>query len=64
MKERPDKFPEISIESALHEIKCLAQNYKSYDDFLVWLLKSTLFLMQTSILATKEAWTLTSSAKM
>lgn len=40
MKERPDKFPEVSIDSALHDIKCLAQNYKSYDDFLVWLVKN------------------------
>ena len=62
MKERPDKFPEISIDSALHEIKCLAQNYKSYDDFLVWLLKSTFLPIQTSTPATRAPWTSMSSA--
>lgn len=45
MRERPDKFPEVSIESALSEIKSLAKNYKSYDDFLIWLLKSTFLFM-------------------
>lgn len=40
MKERPEKFPEVSIESALSDIKALAKNHKSYDDFLIWLLKN------------------------
>jgi len=40
MRERPQKFPEVNIDNALNEVKALARNHKSYDDFLVWLLKS------------------------
>lgn len=40
MKERPEKFPEVSIEGALNDLKGLAKNHKSYDDFLIWLIKS------------------------
>lgn len=45
MKERPDKFPDVSIDNALLEIKALAKNYKCYDDFLIWLIKSTIFVI-------------------
>lgn len=45
MRERPDKFPEVNIDSAIGELKALAKNHKNYDDFLVWLLKSTFYLI-------------------
>lgn len=40
MRERPDKYPEVGIESALNEIKALAKNHKSYNDFLIWFVKN------------------------
>ena len=64
MRERPDKFPEVSIENALNEIKSLARNYKSYDDFLVWLLKSKINITKMLTPQTKDPLTTISSAKM
>lgn len=64
MRERPDKFPEVSIENALNEIKSLARNYKSYDDFLVWLLKSKTNITKMLTPQTKDPLTTISSAKM
>jgi hypothetical protein len=45
MRERPEKFPEVNVESALTEIKALAKNHKSYNDFLVWFIKSKFEMM-------------------
>lgn len=45
MRERPEKFSEANIDNALNDLKALAKNHKSYDDFLVWLIKSTVDLM-------------------
>lgn len=47
MRERPEKFPEVSIEQALSELKALSRNHPSYNDFLVWLVKSTFALTKT-----------------
>jgi EF-hand domain-containing protein 1 len=54
MRERPDKYPEVGIESALNEIKALAKNHKSYNDFLIWFVKSTFVVIQTSTPKTEE----------
>ena len=61
MKERPQKFPEVSIEAALNEVKALARNHKSFNDFLIWFVKSKELLMQTSILKTRVLWVTMSS---
>ena len=45
MRERPEKFPEVSVEAALGKLKSLARNFNSYEDFLVWLVKSTMLFM-------------------
>lgn len=62
MRERPQKFPEVSIEATLNELKNCAKNHKSYDDFLVWLLKSTNFFIKMSTHPTRDVWITTSSA--
>ena len=61
MKERPQRFPEVSIEATLHELKCLSRDHKSYDDFLIWLLKSIFNFMQMWIQATRGILISTSS---
>ena len=40
MRERPNKFPEINLDSPLNKVKALAKNHASYDDFLIWFIKS------------------------
>ena len=50
MKERPNKFPEVNVESPLGKIKALANSHASYDDFLIWFIKSKIFVIQTSTL--------------
>ena len=45
MKERPNKFPEVNVESPLSKIKALASSHASYDDFLIWFIKSKTFVM-------------------
>lgn len=40
MKERPNKFPEVNVESPLGKIKALASSHASYDDFLIWFIKN------------------------
>ena len=63
MRERPEKFPEVNIETALSKIKSLTKNFNSYEDFLVWFLKSTCFVMQTLIQQTKDYFNSTSSVE-
>jgi hypothetical protein len=40
MRERPDKFPDVNLEATLSKIKSLAKNHKTYDEFLIWFIKS------------------------
>lgn len=40
MKDRPEKFPEINLDSIVNKIRSLSSNHKDYDNFLVWILKS------------------------
>lgn len=40
MAERPDRFPEASIQEVTDKIKKLVFRHKNYDEFLVWLIKS------------------------
>jgi hypothetical protein len=39
MSEREERFPSISPEKAIAKVRALAQQHRSYDDFLVWVLK-------------------------
>ena len=39
MAERPDIFPEASLQKTLEKVRGLSKSYKSYDDFLVWFIK-------------------------
>ena len=61
MRERPQKFPEVSIEASISDLKAQAKSHKSYDDFLIWLLKSTLFVIEMLTLPTRDLWNMTSS---
>lgn len=45
MRERPEKFPEVNIEAPLNKIKSLASSHNSYDDFLIWFIKSILWFI-------------------
>ena len=40
MRERPQKFPKIDMAQTVNKIKELSSNHASYDEFLVWVLKS------------------------
>ena len=40
MRERPEKFPETNLEATLNKIKCLSANHETFDEFLIWVLKS------------------------
>ena len=42
MRDRPEKFPESNINSTVNKIKALSSNHQSYEEFLVWILKSKL----------------------
>lgn len=41
MKERPEKFPEVNIAATLNKLKSLSSQHANYDQFLVWIIKST-----------------------
>jgi hypothetical protein len=45
MRERLDKFPEVNVESSLNKIKVLSKNFANYEEFLIWLLKSTIYVI-------------------
>lgn len=49
MKERPELFPQVSVTAIVNKITSLAQQHQKYEDFLIWILKSTIFVIQTSI---------------
>lgn len=40
MKDRPQKFPETNLKGTVNKIKSLSSNHGSYDNFLIWILKS------------------------
>lgn len=40
MRERPDKFPDINIDQVVNKVKSLSKNFKTYEEFLVWFVKS------------------------
>ena len=40
MSERPEVFPEANLHETLQKIKTLAKSYKTYDEFLIWLIKT------------------------
>ena len=63
MRERPEKFPEVSIDAALNEIKALAKNHKSYNDFLIWLVKSNPYSIQISTPKTEGLLVTTNSVR-
>lgn len=53
MRDRPEKFPETNLTSTVNKIKSLSTSHSSYENFLVWILKSNFFFnMKTSILLT------------
>lgn len=54
MRERPDKFPEINIQTTIGKLKSLSSQHQNYDSFLIWALKSNYFLTQASIPKTKD----------
>jgi EF-hand domain-containing protein 1 len=31
MRERPDKFPDVNLESIINKVKSLSKNFKTYD---------------------------------
>lgn len=41
MRERPDKFPDANLEATVAKVKALSKNFKTYDEFLIWFVKST-----------------------
>lgn len=44
MRERPEKFPEINIQTTIGKLKSLSSQHQNYDSFLIWALKSNYFL--------------------
>jgi hypothetical protein len=44
MAERPEKFPDANLQEIAEKIKKLAFRHKNYDEFLIWLIKSTSLL--------------------
>lgn len=45
MRERTEKFPDVSLEATVNKLKALSKNFKTYDEFLIWFVKSNYFLM-------------------
>ncbi len=43
MNDRPEKFPETNLNSTVNKIKSLSTSHSSYENFLVWILKSNYF---------------------
>ena len=64
MRERPDKFPDVNLEATLSKIKSLAKNHKTYDEFLIWFIKSIPLFMQISTPPTRNTSNTTNSAEI
>ncbi len=54
MKEHPEIFPEINLNANLDKLKALSSNHKSYDDFLIWVLKSK--ILEIFRFGSTESW--------
>jgi hypothetical protein len=45
MRERPEKFPDVNLEATIAKVKSLAKNHKTYEEFLIWFIKSMAFFI-------------------